>query len=94
MSGFSLTNIIRLLERANDQEVTVSFSDDELSVHVQKGKHIDTSLLKELKTNKPFLIHYFKNFSNSGHLLNGSSIKTIDRRKVKRIPLSYAQERL
>ena len=49
MSVFSLSKIIRLLEKANDHGVNISFLGDELSVHVQKGKEIDKSLLDELK---------------------------------------------
>ena len=63
MAEFNLSKIMRLLEKANDQKVNVSFSDGELSVQFQKGKQIDKSLLEELRTNKPFLIHYFKNFA-------------------------------
>ncbi|MEO6219284.1 MAG: condensation domain-containing protein, partial [Ginsengibacter sp.] len=94
MSVFNLRKIIQLLEKANDHGVSVSFVEDELSVHVQKGKQIDKLLLDELRINKPFLIHYFKNFANKKDIANLSSIQKIDRDQVKRIPLSFAQERL
>ncbi|MEO7768780.1 MAG: condensation domain-containing protein, partial [Ferruginibacter sp.] len=94
MSVFSLAKIIQLLEKANEQEVNVSFSENELSVHVQKGKKIDKALLEELRDNKPSLIHYFQNFANKKHTAELSSIQKINRDNVKLIPLSFAQERL
>ncbi len=94
MSVFSLSNIIQLIEKANDHEVGISFSGDELSVHVQKGKQIDKALLDELKSNKPLLIHYFKNFANREKKNNIPAINKIDRNQVNSFPLSFSQERL
>src|SRR5215203_50525 len=95
MSAFNLSKILKLLEKANDQGINISFAKDELSLHIQKGKQVDRSLLEELKDNKPFLTHYFKNFVTSGR--SGSAVVTVekfDRTKVQKIPLSFSQERL
>lgn len=94
MLGFSLPEIVRLVEKANDCDVTISFSDDELSIHVPKGKQIDRSLLNELRTNKPYLVHYFKNFAQNGKGSPVTSIPKIDRNTGTRFPLSFAQERM
>lgn len=94
MLGFSLAEIVRLVEKANDFDVTISFSEDELSIHVQKGKKIDASLLNELRTNKPYLIHYFKNFAQNVHQSPVPPIPAIDRSTITSIPLSFAQERM
>ncbi len=94
MSVFSLSNIIQLLEKAGENGVSVSYSGEELSVHIQKGKQIDSSLLEELKSNKPFLINYFKNFANKRQESDVPAIDKIDRSYITEFPLSFSQERL
>src|SRR5688572_28174174 len=95
MSAFSLSNILKLLEKANDQGISVSFTEGELSVHVEKGKQIDRDLLNELKDNKPFLIHYFENFvSNGSNTSSLPGVQRFNRNELDRIPLSFSQERL
>jgi amino acid adenylation domain-containing protein len=95
MSVFSLGKTIKLLEKAHDQGVSISFTDNELSVHVEKGKAIDPLLLHELKSNKPSLIYYFTNHitkEQKSHL--SQTIQKIDRTGLQKIPASFAQERL
>ena len=95
MSVFSLGKTIKLLEKAQDQGVNVSFTDNELSVHVEKGKVIDPVLLQELKSNKPSLIYYFTNHVTNGQKFHLSqSIQKFDRTEIQNIPASFAQERL
>ena len=95
MVAFSLADVLKLLEKANDQGITVSYSQGELSVHIQKGKQIDRALLEELKENKPHLIHYFRKFATD---VKGSTslppIQKLDRSRAEKIPLSFSQERL
>jgi len=83
-----------LLEKANDHEVNVSFSEGALSVQVKKGSKIDQSFLEELKANKPLLIHYFKNYAYQKKDSPIAVITKFDRNKVTAIPLSFSQERL
>src|SRR5215203_2380105 len=95
MSVFSLSNILKLLEKANDTGVSISFADNEISVHVQKGTQIDRDLLNELKDNKPSLIYYFQNFASNGDgKRSHAPIDRFDRNNVTRVPLSFSQERL
>ena len=95
MSGFSLSNILKLLEKANEKGVSISFADDELSVHVQKGTQIDRELLNELKDNKPSLIYYFQQFaSNPDGASSRAPIARFDRDRMTQVPLSFSQERL
>ena len=95
MSEFSLAKVLRLLEKAKGYGVSVSFAENELSIHVEKGKQIDRVLLEELKENKPFLIQYFKNFAAKEKAVPLShQLKKFDRHELKKIPLSFAQERL
>src|SRR5688572_12744297 len=94
MAAFSLPKIITLLQKANEQHVNISYAGDVLSVQVQKGKQIDKTLLEELRDNKPFLIHYFKNFGNANNGSGTSAIQKIERNEDTKIPASFAQERL
>src|SRR5215204_760223 len=95
MSVFSLSNILKLLEKANDTGVSISFAYNEISVHVQKGTQIDRDLLNELKDNKPSLIYYFQNFASNGDgKRSHAPIDRFDRNNVTRVPLSFSQERL
>ncbi|MBE7174330.1 MAG: amino acid adenylation domain-containing protein [Williamsia sp.] len=72
----------------------MSFSDEELSIHVKKGKQIDKQLLSELRTNKPYLIHYFKTFTRDRYNVSLTSIPKLDRSTGTKLPLSFAQERM
>ena len=87
MSVFSLGKTIKLLEKAQDQGVNVSFTDNEVSVHVEKGKVIDPVLLQELKSNKPSLIYYFTNHVTNGQKSHLSqSIQKFDRTEIQKYP--------
>ena len=55
MSVYNLGKTIKLLEKAHDQGVLISFENNELAVHVEKGKVIDPDLLSDLKSNKQAL---------------------------------------
>ena len=61
MSVYNLGKTIKLLEKAHDQGVLISFENNELAVHVEKGKVIDPDLLSDLKSNKQALVFYFTN---------------------------------
>ena len=95
MSEFSLAKVLKLLEKANSQGISISFSEGELSVHVEKGKKIEKTFLEELRDNKPFLIQYFKTHAarekNAG-LTN--PLQPFDRGQLQKIPLSFSQDRL
>ena len=69
MSEFNLARVVRLLEKANDTGIRISFKEENLVVEVQKGKMADIGILNELKANKPLLINYFRNYSARGNSL-------------------------
>lgn len=95
MSAFSLGKILKLLEKANDQGVNISYSQGGLSVHVEKGKAIGKELLEDLKANKPDLVHYFQNFASKGEKAHlAQLIPLFDRNELKQVPVSFSQERL
>ncbi|MGZ5134514.1 MAG: condensation domain-containing protein, partial [Flavitalea sp.] len=95
MLVFSLVEVLKLLEKANNQGINLSFSQDELSVHIQKGKQIDSTLLEELKQNKSHLIHYFRKFAaDAKNSISLPPVQELDRAQYKKLPLSFSQERL
>ncbi|MBW8683315.1 non-ribosomal peptide synthetase [Chitinophaga rhizophila] len=95
MSEFNLARVVRLLEKANDTGIRISFKEDNIIVEVQKGKMADISILNELKANKPLLINYFRNYAaRNNHLLETSPVQHIGERPAGLAPLSFAQERL
>jgi amino acid adenylation domain-containing protein len=94
MSNFNLADTLKLLQNANEHGVNLSFSDGELSIHVEKGKVIDRQLLEELKAGKSYLIQYFENFANKAKRDHVARIPRFDRNPNTRIPVSFAQERL
>ncbi|MHA4812504.1 condensation domain-containing protein [Flavitalea flava] len=62
MPDLSLTEIVDLLEKSNSLGIKLSLSNDEMIIHIQKGKMIDPSFLTELKNKKEHLIGYFKSY--------------------------------
>ncbi|PSL45611.1 non-ribosomal peptide synthase protein (TIGR01720 family)/amino acid adenylation domain-containing protein [Chitinophaga niastensis] len=95
MTGFNLIDIVDLLEKANDIGIQISFDDNELIVQTHKENIIDASFLNELKSNKEYLIEYFKKHHQSGSdIMLTEEINTAGRNGSTRIPLSFSQERL
>ncbi|HVI44818.1 MAG TPA: non-ribosomal peptide synthase/polyketide synthase [Chitinophaga sp.] len=95
MTGFNLIDIVNLLEKANDKGIHISFDDNELIVQARKEKVIDTTFLAELKSNKEYLIEYFKRRQQGTlEMAEASEISIARRDPSVRIPLSYSQERL
>ena len=94
MTTFSLISIVKLLERANDAGIIVSFSNDELALSIRKGKPVNQEILEELRQHKPFLIQYFRQHKVKEHGPMDMLPDEIDRSKQERLPLSFAQERL
>ena len=94
MSEFDLDKVLKLLHHANQQGINIAFENEELSVRFQKGKNIEKKFLDELKSNKPFLVHYFKTHASNGNASNRLRLQKIDRDGIEEIPLSFAQERL
>ncbi|WP_157752968.1 condensation domain-containing protein [Chitinophaga sp. MD30] len=93
MTTLSLISIVKLLERANDAGIIVSFSNDELALSVRKGMHINQQILEELRQHKPSLIQYFQQHKVKENSITDAPHK-MDRDKQRRLPLSFAQERL
>jgi len=95
MAEFSLAKILRLIEKANGLGVSMSLSGNELSVHVEKGRQIDSVLLGELKEHKPFLIQYYQQHAaKESQVPLSHQLRPFNRQEVKQVPLSFAQERL
>lgn len=95
MSEFNLARVVRLIEKANDTGIRISFKEENIVVEVQKGKMADIGILNELKANKPLLINYFKNYSaRSNNLFEDGPVQSVGERAEGLAPLSFAQERL
>jgi hypothetical protein len=93
MSAFNLSQIIRLIAKANESGISLTFSDNELSVNFKKGETVNQLILAELKANKENLITYFKNYSTQQNQVV-SLIEKFNRADIVNIPLSFSQERL
>ncbi|MGF7082762.1 amino acid adenylation domain-containing protein [Mucilaginibacter sp. UYCu711] len=85
--------VLELLYFAKQQKVDVILNDDRLQLKVPEGQDIDGDLLREIKGNKEAIISFLRNedwklkpFSNV--------VKKLDRGLLRRIPLSFSQERL
>jgi amino acid adenylation domain-containing protein len=95
MLDTNLAGIIDLLKEANDRGIRLSFDNDKLLLQMHEEKEIDELLLSKLKDNKEYLIEYFRKHKPGdadSALLTG--IQPYDRESVRRVPLSYSQERL
>jgi hypothetical protein len=93
MSAFNLSEIIRLIAKANESGISLTFSENELSVNFKKGETVNQLILAELKANKENLITYFKNYSTQQNQVV-SLIEKFNRADIVNIPLSFSQERL
>ncbi|WP_188938367.1 non-ribosomal peptide synthetase, partial [Puia dinghuensis] len=96
MSKLSSEEVMDLLERSNEFGVKISLENNDLIIHVHKGKKVTSSFLNELKGKKEELIKYFRHHKQNDGLSDSFSkgIQPGERAKYIRLPLSYSQERL
>ena len=83
--------VLKILERCEDEGVKLVLDGDDLTV-LSKKAPIDADLLKEIKKQKTVFVEYFKKLNNGSFTVENIKITRYDR--PERVPLSYGQERL
>src|SRR6266487_1597019 len=95
MSDHKFSNVLALLERANEDGIKISLEENELVVQIEKDREIDGLFLDELRNSKTHLIDYLKTtWQGASDNTPGNRIDPERRKSVTRIPLSFSQERL
>ncbi|RBL90134.1 non-ribosomal peptide synthase/polyketide synthase [Chitinophaga flava] len=92
MPSLNPSDIVALLQQANDSGVTISFEDDNLLLDIQEDREIDESFLKKLKQHKFHLIEYLKQQGTEPVFTD--EITPVASTYHGQIPLSFSQERL
>ena len=92
----TITKAIDILYLAKQNEVDVILNGDQLQLKLPKDKTIDEDLLKEIRANKKIIIDFLSNNNWKSTIINNNNYKisSFNRDVVKRIPLSFSQERL
>jgi hypothetical protein len=91
-----INKVLDILNSARQQGVDISVKESKLQLKVKGERKIDEKLLQEVKENKTLIIEFLENedwkaaYSES----KTEQIKAYDRNIIKRVPLSYSQERL
>src|SRR5688572_4018771 len=83
---------IDLLYLAKQNGVDVSLNEDQLQLKLPKNKSIDKDIIEQLKSNKHQIIDFLKERQKSHGLFE--KISMAQRDTIKRLPLSFSQERL
>ncbi|NML40058.1 amino acid adenylation domain-containing protein [Chitinophaga sp. G-6-1-13] len=95
MPGYNLSEVVLILEQAQDLGIGLSLDGEELVLKTNQQKQFAPSFLQTLKENKAQLVAYFKASA-------GAAAKTPVTEKIRvaarhagdRTPLSFSQERL
>src|SRR5882724_6073999 len=64
MPDIKMKEVFDLLEKANDSGITISMSDNDLSLKFSRKVKVDDVLLSEIKASKEHLLRYFKDYGN------------------------------
>ena len=94
MSNYN--QVVKLLTKARQAGILVSIENDRLKLRSQKGRHIDTTLVSDIRNNEEVIIDLLKTESKEVNSNDPTRIPitAFDRHKIDNIPLSYAQEGL
>ena len=95
MPGFNLSEVVLILEQAQDLGISLSLDGEELLLKTDQQKQFPPSFLQTLKENKAQLVAYFKAPAGTTAVTAVTEkIRATERRADARIPLSFSQERL
>ncbi|SKA37110.1 amino acid adenylation domain-containing protein [Chitinophaga eiseniae] len=95
MPGFNLSEVVLILEQAQDLGIGLSLDGDELLLKTAQQKPFAPSFLQTLKENKTQLVAYFKASAAAAATAPATEkIRVAERPAGSRIPLSFSQERL
>jgi amino acid adenylation domain-containing protein/non-ribosomal peptide synthase protein (TIGR01720 family) len=91
-----INKAILLLNSAKRKGIHIGLSNGELQLKVSKGVVVDPQLLQEIKENKKSIIEFLNADKWKSAKLNEAEkiLKPFDRNVIKKIPLSFSQERL
>src|SRR5215204_3525699 len=92
----SFTKVIDLIYLAKQDGIEIVLNDERLQLKIPDNKVIDKKLLEEIRTNKSLIIDFLSNSNWQSRAVtkNHDKINRFDRQEVKKIPLSFSQERL
>jgi amino acid adenylation domain-containing protein len=95
MPGFNLSEVVLILEQAQDLGISLSLDGEELLLKTNQQKQFAPSFLQTLKENKAQLIAYFKSSAGTTAFAPATEkILVAERNAGTRTPLSFSQERL
>ena len=95
MPGFNLSEVVLILEQAQDLGISLSLDGEELLLKTSQEKQFASSFLQTLKENKAQLIAYFKSSAGPTVFTPATeNIRVAEKNDGTRIPLSFSQERL
>ncbi|MBC9909359.1 non-ribosomal peptide synthetase [Chitinophaga varians] len=95
MPGFNLSEVVLILEQAQDLGIGLSLDGEELVLKTEQQKQFAPSFLQTLKENKAQLVAYFKAQANAAATTPATEkIRVAARPAGSRTPLSFSQERL
>jgi amino acid adenylation domain-containing protein len=88
--------VLHLLNEANGKGISVFLEKDNIKLKVAKNRTVDPDFLTLLKQKKTEIITFLKEEADNAALINSGPevITPFQREELKRIPLSFAQERL
>src|SRR5579862_9230548 len=90
------TTAIDIIYLAKQNDIDITLNGDQLKLKIPKGKTIDKDLLKKLGANKKLIIDFLSDDNWKSTIDNNTNhrINSFDRNVIKRVPLSFSQERL
>lgn len=94
MPGYNLSEVVLILEQAQDLGIGLSLDGDELLLKTARQQSFAPSFLQTLKENKAQLVAYFKASASAATTPVTDKIRVTDRPAGSRTPLSFSQERL
>jgi amino acid adenylation domain-containing protein len=95
MPGFNLSEVVLILEQAQDLGISLSLDGEELLLKANQQKQFAPSFLQTLKENKAQLIAYFKSSAGATAIAPATEkIHVAEHNAGSRTPLSFSQERL
>ncbi|MGN7824087.1 amino acid adenylation domain-containing protein [Chitinophaga sp. 22536] len=95
MPGFNLSEVVLILEQAQDLGISLSLDGEELVLKTNQQQQFAPAFLQTLKENKAQLVAYFKASVDTAAIAPVTEkIRATERKAGERTPLSFSQERL
>ncbi|SHN07370.1 amino acid adenylation domain-containing protein, partial [Chryseobacterium carnipullorum] len=91
-----MNKALNIIKKAHDKGIKLELEEGSLVLN-SENENIDDALLVEIKLNKELIIEHFNKFDateTTYRRLDKEEINPFDRKLIKKIPLSFGQERL